>query len=252
MENTGLGYKRTEDGGQNFHPTTQGRWVMGESIDRNLMVADPDLAWFDSTDELAKRYIRDLTAVTNPGTLAAGGVQYLWKDGEGSYTPAGGGTAVTTVQNLVYAHTYTWDRETLGGRFASNHMGWWTYGVKDFTLTLGADEGGPTKVVTETSANLPWETAMSGYSNYIAYLYTTCWAQDHSHYCYHTEIQTGEDNPGHEIFYGWATNLTLNDILNVRHVKTKGGLAPTDPGSSPDPFCRGGSSPSSTRRSSAG
>ena len=218
LEGTGLGYDTYEAGGANFHPTHEGRWVMGESIDRDLMTADPDLPWFDSTDELAKRYLHTLTGINNlPSGLARGGVQYLWKDGEGSY----GGT--TTATNLTYAHTYTWDRETLGGRFVSNHMAWWTYGVKDFTLTLGADDGGPTKVVTETSGSLPWESAMAAYATSTASLYTACWAQTCNQYEYHDW-----DN-AEPVFYGWATNLTLANILNVRHVKTKGDLAPERP-----------------------
>lgn len=104
LTNTGLGML---DNGKAFKSETTGRWVMGDPLNPNPAVTNPDVNWFDNNDGLTERY-------------------YL-----------GTGSRQADKTALMYIHTYTWDNTVVGGHFDSNRNVWWTFNRATGKLSIG-------------------------------------------------------------------------------------------------------------------
>lgn len=105
LTNTGFGLKLD---GTPFKEPTSGYWTMGDPLNGDPTVANPDVKWFDNTDGLVERY------------------------------EIGYGSKQAHLGNLAYVHTYTWDSTATGGHFDSNRNVWWLYEFATKALTIGA------------------------------------------------------------------------------------------------------------------
>ena len=105
LTNTGFGLKTD---GTPFKEPTSGYWTMGDPLNADPTVANPDVKWFDNTDGLVERY------------------------------EIGYGSKQANLPNLAYIHTYTWDSTATGGHFDSNRNVWWLYEFATKALTIGA------------------------------------------------------------------------------------------------------------------
>ena len=92
LTNTGFGLKLDCTP---FKEPTSGYWTMGDPLNGDPTVANPDVKWFDNTDGLVERY------------------------------EIGYGSKQAHLPNLAYIHTYTWDSTATGGHFDSNRNVWW-------------------------------------------------------------------------------------------------------------------------------